>query len=413
MASRPGSGDTVRSYGGEELFKALRDRILKGRYKSGKLPTIQELEEGTADNSTLKAKRHAIRLAYKMLLSEGLIETKGRGGTIISSRQSKEERTRLIGLVTTSIQFEFIAKVTEGILSRLQEVNGEGKQDQKYRLVIEWSQDDCRREGELLEELKTQADGIILLPVHSVEASGRAVKTFDAFKDQKFPLMLIGRDINEPAYTWMGPFLHYPEARAGAEVAAFVKRQKFHDRHIFILGEERNSALVNRANSIKIALSSEEIGAKTIEQHLIGEIREDAGLKLAQKLAHRFTPDEPSLAICTSDLVGASFLRGLREADKKVPDDVMVMAIDGDGLGALTNPTLTSLRLYPHSLGRAAIDAMISWITAGVFTSPDERILASTIGGVLEGESTGHGMRAWASRSRPGTVKAQESEEPD
>jgi len=72
--------------------------------------------------------------------------------------------------------------------------------------------------------------------------------------------------------------------------------------------------------------------------------------------------DKPVLVICTTDLVAFGALKQLRSAGIRVPQDVMVMGVDGDEAGKYCNPTLTTLVLDPMVLGEKVVSRMLAKI---------------------------------------------------
>ena len=74
-----------------KLYKQLKERILKGYYSSGKLPTEKELCE------EFNVSRMTVRKALERLVIEGLIERKKGKGTFIRNVQGEEHLTKLTG----------------------------------------------------------------------------------------------------------------------------------------------------------------------------------------------------------------------------------------------------------------------------------------------------------------------------
>jgi DNA-binding LacI/PurR family transcriptional regulator len=399
----------------KKLVQELRDKIAKGRLPEGRLPTLSELEQG---KDGLRAGRYASRLAFKLLAEEGLIEFRGKLGTFVRSNRMRNQArsTRLIGLIIPIMHFEFIGKVTEGILKELDEVHNAGKSiNQRYRIITACSQGDCKREGDLLKELVNEVDGIILFPVHNhqVQAGDRDAEPFTTVVQSKVPLILIVRKPEFPEFSLPAPVASFPEDEIAKRVAAHVAKAMEQwkpslPRSVFVVGERRNSMHETRVRRIWNALTVQFAGGHPDVSVVMEEeplaIREQAGQRVASRLLERGEfVGKKTLIVCTTDLIAIGVIRKMRDAENlkpsiKIPDNVMVMGVGGDILGAYVRPTLTTLELKPGGLGKKIVTTMIQMIegdpawqaeTPEVFgTIPD------TIGNILHGESTGGGPRA-------------------
>lgn len=73
------------------LYKQLKERIMQGYYRDGKLPTEKELCD------EFSVSRMTVRKALERLVIEGLIERKKGKGTFIRKVQGEEHLTKLTG----------------------------------------------------------------------------------------------------------------------------------------------------------------------------------------------------------------------------------------------------------------------------------------------------------------------------
>lgn len=98
------------------------------------------------------------------------------------------------------------------------------------------------------------------------------------------------------------------------------------------------------------------LGLRAVLVHVPGDSIDDGLAGTRRMLAQ--IPDADAV-MTFNDLVALGALRALRQAGKVVPDDVRVVGIDGLRLGAVVTPTLTTLALDMHEVGRAAVDLMM------------------------------------------------------
>lgn len=66
----------------------------------------------------------------------------------------------------------------------------------------------------------------------------------------------------------------------------------------------------------------------------------------------------PDAFVCANDQTALGVLDALRELDVKVPDDVIVVGVDGILAGRFASPPLTTIQLHMEQLGRVAADQL-------------------------------------------------------
>ena len=71
-------------------------------------------------------------------------------------------------------------------------------------------------------------------------------------------------------------------------------------------------------------------------------------------------PDDATALLCFNDETALGALRGLAEAGRRVPEDVSVAGFDDDPVSRLLHPSLTSVRMDWHALGRLALEQLVA-----------------------------------------------------
>ncbi len=84
---------------------------------------------------------------------------------------------------------------------------------------------------------------------------------------------------------------------------------------------------------------------------------EDAGKAMASLLN---LSNPPSAVFCTNDTIAAGAIKAVLRAGRRVPGDVAVVGFDDSYICRLVAPELTSIRIDPVAMGRAAIDTLFS-----------------------------------------------------
>ncbi|GAA4036417.1 LacI family DNA-binding transcriptional regulator [Allokutzneria multivorans] len=94
-----------------------------------------------------------------------------------------------------------------------------------------------------------------------------------------------------------------------------------------------------------------------------GQFQTDSGAEAAKRLLAR-VPDLDGL-FCANDLIAVGALRALREAGRRVPDDVAVVGMDDTELARVTWPTLTSVGLGSARRGELAAELLVDRLGEG------------------------------------------------
>src|SRR5262249_42551985 len=91
-----------------------------------------------------------------------------------------------------------------------------------------------------------------------------------------------------------------------------------------------------------------------------GDFYEESGYEGMTKLLAR-RPDVDAV-FAASDMMAAGALRALREAGRRVPDDVAVVGFDDAPIASHTVPTLTTIRQPLEAMSTAAAELLISHV---------------------------------------------------
>jgi len=385
---REPSASQASSLTWQTLVHELRSRILAGKFGvEGRLPTIDELEIG---KEGLKAARHASRIAFRVLIEQGLIETRGRAGTFV--RTVKEnQRPRLIGWICDSLSFQFGAGVGEGIIRFLDDQNRESQADSgsphppRYRMVTALC-NNARDESRLLREMVQEVNGLIIFPAHGEPREPVELDAFREYARKEIPLVQVGRWI--AADDLSTPVVLYAEDSVGEKLATFVLEHlaQWNVRTqesvpIFILTERGNRDHMQRADAFARVMAGhfKERWRDEINEHATRYVRERVGTELTNRLLrNNAIPVGRSTAViaCTSDRIAIGVLDTLRKHEIRVPEDVVVIGVDNEPFGAFSRPSLTSLELDARALGARAAKTVLQMIDGGV--PPSQWIVLST-----------------------------------
>jgi DNA-binding LacI/PurR family transcriptional regulator len=105
-----------------------------------------------------------------------------------------------------------------------------------------------------------------------------------------------------------------------------------------------------------------------------GDFRQEGGHQAMRRLLRR----APNLdgAFVASDLMAAGALRALREAGRRVPEDVAVIGFDDASLAAHTVPPLTTIHQPLDEMSRVTAELLLRQLSDGVLA--EARVICPT-----------------------------------
>ena len=121
-----------------------------------------------------------------------------------------------------------------------------------------------------------------------------------------------------------------------------------------------------------------------------GDFSQESGLLAARVLLER--RPELDAVFAASDLMAAGVLQALREAGRRVPDDVAVVGYEDSPLAASTLPPLSSVRQPTEEMGREMARLLLAGLASGRQV-PRQVVLATELI-VRESSARGGGDRA-------------------
>jgi LacI family transcriptional regulator len=142
-------------------------------------------------------------------------------------------------------------------------------------------------------------------------------------------------------------------------------------RIALVSGTPGNLAAGDRQRGYRKALEERRV---PVDESLIihGDFTETSGYEAMQRLLRH----EPDAVFVASDTMALGALRALREADKRVPDEVAVVGFDSLPQAATADPPLTTVRQPIQRAGALAVEMLIDILENG--GEPPRRIILPT-----------------------------------
>ena len=189
---------------------------------------------------------------------------------------------------------------------------------------------------------------------------------FEALLTRGLPFVVVGR---HPTNTKVS-YIDVDNMNGAREMVAYLLRLGY-ERVAAIAGPQNMIAGADRQQGYLVALRDRWI---VPDPQLIVEsdFTEEGGHLAMQRLL----PAAPDAVFVASDAMAVGALRALREAGKRVPEDIAVVGFDDMPFAARTNPPLTTVRQPIQRLGSLAAETLIDLINQP--DAPPRRIVLPT-----------------------------------
>jgi len=258
-----------------------------------------------------------------------------------AARTLKTRRTDAVALVIAESEERifgepFFAGVVRGISSATSEA---GRQ-----LVLLLSQVGSRTANFESYLSRQHVDGVLLLSLHDDDALPETIRS------RELPMVVGGGASSGEAAS-----VDVDNA-AGARLAAEHLAASGRQRIATITGPLDMGAGRDRYDGFRSGLEAAglEVGDDLVAS---GDFSLDSGTHAMAVLLER-RPDLDAV-FCANDPMAAGALQVLREAGRRVPEDVAVVGFDDSPVALSTNPPLTSVHQAPEEMGKAMVEMLL------------------------------------------------------
>jgi DNA-binding LacI/PurR family transcriptional regulator len=277
----------------------------------------------------------------------------------MAARALVTRRTGAIALVISEPEERifgepFFAGVVRGITS----VVG----DASRQLVLALVQ--TRQQVERLDSYLTpqHVDGVLMLSAHDADTLPRRIE------GRGLPIVFAGRPsgLAHPSYVDVD--------NTGGARGAVARLLERHAAVAHISGSQDMIAGRDRLTGYEEAFAA---AGLQVDPTLVeaGDFSESSGLHAMRALLER-RPDLDAV-FAASDPMALGALRALREAGRKVPDDVALIGFDDGPMAALSEPPLTTVHQPMEQLGREMAAMLLTQIGAGA-VEPEQVLVLET-----------------------------------
>ena len=282
----------------------------------------------------------------------------------LAARSLRARRTMLVLVVVPDIANPFFADVLLGI--------DEALSRHGYGLLIGNLGHAGRKERHLLQVVQAgQVDGVILLNGHVLRDGKRTLLHAD------IPVVAVCEAIPGADFPQVDVRNREASASAVGHLAALG-----HRRIAYLGGPPGNILEQARQAGFRDGLAAAGIAAGAFYP---GDFTFEAGRAAAASMLARAR--RPTALFAANDEMAIGFLRAVREAGLRVPDDISIVGFDGIGFSDYVEPLLTTFRQPRRELGRIGAELLLCSL-AGRPVPPGERCVSLPVE-ILARASTG------------------------
>lgn len=350
------------------LHQKLRDAIFE-QISDGTLQAGDTLPSERAMKEHFGVSRATVRQAVNTLIQEGYLQSIAGTGTFVLEQRRTITSAGLIGLITSSPNFNFFyPQLTAAFNERLRRAG--------YGLVMSLHSEHADTLQEITDELLAQnVQGLAITPPRF----GDMTPILKRLRRQNVPVILIGRNAqyNVDVVATDNELIGYTATRYLIQLG---------HQHIAFLGLLDYSTGAERAAGYQRALAEAGLpphivsindDASTNAHEQVGVLREhlvppaqDAAYQIWGK-AHDVP--EPTAAFCFNDIAAMGVYKALRNLQRQIPDDVSLVSVDNLITVRHFEVPLTTFALPGEAIGRRSADILLRRLSGDV--APAETLL--------------------------------------
>ena len=256
-----------------------------------------------------------------------------------SASKLRSGQSTLFGVIVNDFSNPFFAELSAALETEAF-ANG-------YLTVLANSNDDLHRQGKLIEAMVgLGVGGVVICP-----AAGSSSETFELIRARSLPYVICVRDLQDENADFIGA----DDYQCGV----------FASKHLVDLGH-KNIAMIGGFQELattrhRIAGFREVIDSRglSVQKELIlpGPPTLEFGREMAIRLVQ--SGQKFTAVFCYNDIVAVGVCAGLRSSGKKIAEDISVIGVDNLPESEAAFPALTTVEIYPRSIGRRSAEALI------------------------------------------------------
>ena len=267
-------------------------------------------------------------------------------------------KTRTIGVILTHIENPIYSVVLSGIAEKAAAFD--------YNILISYTNDADDALVSINTLLSKQIDALIVLPIEiqkgfSAEDTVHILNDFYAklelvaqnCRKNNLPVVVLG-DIDVPSA--IGAVRD--DYRRGARMAVEYLISQNHHNIGFLSHAFKDKGLwAERYNGFIEGMREHGCPVKEASVVYCQETIESAAGAMNELLDQ---PDRPTAVYCANDLIAFGAIHSILGRGLRIPDDISLIGHDGNYIGGMIYPKLTTVSIHPFEMGRECIQIVLS-----------------------------------------------------
>ena len=244
-----------------------------------------------------------------------------------------------IGVIVPYIHSDSMSQIMEGI--------AEGLKANDYSFILACTDGEKEKEVKFIESMqKGRMDGIILM------GTVMTPHLKDAIDNSVVPIVVTGQSFNGVSS------VYHDDVQCMMDIAQLMLKKR---KHIAYVGVDEEDVAVGQSRRKGVEKAFIEAGIDT-DELIIG--KSDYTMQGGYNETMRLLREYPDLdgMICATDRIAHGAILALRESGKKVPKDVSVTGVGNSWADTVSQPQLTTVKLYFEECGRVAVKILMETI---------------------------------------------------
>lgn len=257
-----------------------------------------------------------------------------------SARSLRTKRSGIVGVIVPKISSESISKIVHGISTTVGEKG--------YHIMLGNTDNSTDKELEYLNIFKNNGvDGVVFI------ATIFTKKHMQELKELPFPVVIVGQELD--GYCC----IYHSDYEAAKEMTYLLCKDGC--RQPAYLGVTEKDKAVGQERKRGFQQAIEECGVTIEPQNVVcGEFDMDSGYSKMKELLAQ-SPDIDAV-FCATDTIAFGAVEAIKEAGKRIPEDIAVTGMGGGRMSGMISPKLSTVRYFYEESGTEAGKIMIDFL---------------------------------------------------
>ena len=250
-------------------------------------------------------------------------------------------RSGHVGVIVPRIHSDSMSQIMSGI--------ADGLKENDYKCILGCTDNEKEKEIQFIKSMQRSGmDGIILM--------GTVMTPYlkDTIASCEIPIVVTGQSFSGVSS------VYHDDVHSMKDIALIMLKKK---RNVAYIGVDEEDAAVGQARRRGVEKAFSEMGldlGKLIR--MVSDYTIESGYEQAEKLL-REHPETDGI-ICATDTIAHGVMKAVKAAGKRIPEDISVTGVGNSWADTITEPQLTTVKLYFEECGRVAVNILMQMINS-------------------------------------------------